>query len=173
MAASSSFASKTPTRSARHREMVEGILDGMRWLGSIGTRVRSSAGRTARISSRSGSTAIARRRSGSLPAGHAYYCYCTPDEMKAKREAAERQAARWRYDRTCANLTPAEIALRERTGNAARRPIPRARPGSTRVRRSGARPDRVRRRQPRRLRHPAFRRPSHLPPLGRVRRCAR
>src|SRR5262249_7471373 len=45
--------------------------------------------------------------------GHAYYCYCAPDELKAKREAAERAGGAWKYDRTCCALTAAEIAARE------------------------------------------------------------
>ena len=71
--------------------------------------------RTGRTSSRSGSIATARWPSGSSPSGHAYYCYCTPDELKAKREAAEAgRGGAWRYDRTCCALTADEIAARER-----------------------------------------------------------
>src|SRR6185312_1048456 len=46
--------------------------------------------------------------------GHAYYCYCTPESLKAKRDAAEQAGSAWRYDRTCSALTPAEIEARER-----------------------------------------------------------
>src|SRR5207342_89336 len=46
--------------------------------------------------------------------GHAYYCYCTAETLKAKRDAAEQSGSAWRYDRTCASLTPDEIAVRER-----------------------------------------------------------
>jgi glutamyl-tRNA synthetase len=43
----------------------------------------------------------------------AYFCYCTPEELKAKREAAEAAGGAWKYDRTCLRLTPSEIATRE------------------------------------------------------------
>jgi glutamyl-tRNA synthetase len=95
-------------------EMVEGILEGMRWLGldwdegpGIGgpfgpyfqserlDRYRATAGRL-------------------VTSGHAYYCYCTPDELKARRDLAEKQDGAWRYDRVCSRLTPPEIAARER-----------------------------------------------------------
>ncbi len=33
--------------------------------------------------------------------GRAYYCYCTPDEIQAKRAAAEAAGGGWTYDRTC------------------------------------------------------------------------
>ena len=50
-----------------------------------------------------------------VASGHAYYCYCTPAELKAKREAAEKAGGAWRYDRTCCALTGDEIAARERS----------------------------------------------------------
>ncbi|MGH7634572.1 MAG: glutamate--tRNA ligase, partial [Gemmatimonadaceae bacterium] len=49
-----------------------------------------------------------------LAGGHAYYCYCTADTLKAKRDAAEQADSAWRYDRTCCALTADEIAARER-----------------------------------------------------------
>src|SRR5262249_31683511 len=48
--------------------------------------------------------------------GRAYLCFCTPEELRARREAAERSEGGWKYDRACARLTPAEIADRERRG---------------------------------------------------------
>jgi glutamyl-tRNA synthetase len=51
---------------------------------------------------------------GLLARGHAYYCYCAPSELKAKREAADKAAGGWIYDRTCLRLTADEIAGRER-----------------------------------------------------------
>ena len=46
--------------------------------------------------------------------GHAYYCYCPPADLTAKRDAAEKAGGAWRYDRTCCALTSDEIAERER-----------------------------------------------------------
>ncbi len=43
--------------------------------------------------------------------GSAYYCYCTADALKAKRDAGVEK-----YDRTCCALTAGEIAAREDAG---------------------------------------------------------
>ena len=95
--------------------MVEGILDGLRWLGldwDEGPKVGGPHGpylQSERLDRYRGMADDARRA-----AAHAYYCYCTPDELKAKRETAERRGGAWRYDRTCCRLTPPEIEARER-----------------------------------------------------------
>ncbi len=44
-----------------------------------------------------------------LESGHAYRCFCNPDELKAKQEAARAEKRNPRYDRTCMNLSEAEI----------------------------------------------------------------
>ena len=112
-------------------EMVEGILDGLRWLGldwDEGPRIGGpyapyfQSGRLDRY------RAMADRL---VAGGHAYYCYCTTEELKAKREAAERAGSAWRYDRACCALTPAEIAAREahKLPRAIRFKVPDARVG--------------------------------------------
>jgi glutamyl-tRNA synthetase len=102
-------------------EMVEGILDGMRWLGLEWDEGPGIGGphepyfQSARLDRY---RALVDRL---LSSGDAYYCYCTPEELKAKREmaAGDRGAGApgkdnvWRYDRTCCALTPAAIAARE------------------------------------------------------------
>ncbi|HOC17356.1 MAG TPA: glutamate--tRNA ligase [Vicinamibacterales bacterium] len=98
-------------------EMVTGILDGMRWLGldwDEGPEVGGAHGPYFQ------SERLERYRSAAeslVASGHAYYCYCSPEELKAKRAAAEAAggdaAAAWQYDRTCANLPASEIARRE------------------------------------------------------------
>lgn len=52
--------------------------------------------------------------------GRAYYCYCTPDAIRQKRETAEAAGGGWAYDRTCCALSPQDIAQREAAG------VPRA-----------------------------------------------
>src|SRR6185295_7564367 len=95
-------------------DMVEGILDGLRWLGldwdegpKIGgpyapyfqsERLDRYRGMAARL----------------VAAGRAYYCYCTPEELKARRETAEQATGGWKYDRTCCGLATEEIAAREK-----------------------------------------------------------
>src|SRR6187431_2645829 len=71
-------------------EMVEGILDGMRWLG-LDWDEGPKIGGPHEPYFQSGRLEKYRAMAHELVAnGSAYYCYCTPDEIKAKRDAAER-----------------------------------------------------------------------------------
>ena len=75
-------------------EMVEGILDGLRWLGldwDEGPDVGGAFGPYFQSERLDRHRAMAERL---VAQGNAYYCYCTPEELKAKREAAEAGAAR-------------------------------------------------------------------------------
>jgi len=77
-------------------ELVEGILDSLKWLGldwDEGPYYQSE-----RLSSY---RSLAQRL---LDSGHAYYCYCTRDEIEAKRKIAEMSGRPWKYDRTCRRL---------------------------------------------------------------------
>src|SRR5580765_1631320 len=102
-------------------EMVDGILDGMRWLGLDWDEGPLIGGPNVPYFQ---SERLDRYRAlvdRLLAGGHAYYCYCTPGELKAKREAAssvrEPDASgsgdSWKYDRTCCALTSEAIASRE------------------------------------------------------------
>src|SRR5262249_1170410 len=94
-------------------EMVEGILDAIRWLGlpwDHGPPIH----RPPRPFFQSERLARYRGVAQQLVAsGSAYYCYCTAGELNAKREAAERAGSAWRYDRTCCKLSAVEIDRRE------------------------------------------------------------
>jgi glutamyl-tRNA synthetase len=95
-------------------EMVEGILEGMRWLGldwDEGPIIGGPYGPYFQ------SERLERYRTMAeqlVASGRAYYCYCTPEELGAKRDAAEGAGEGWRYDRTCRQLTPDQISARER-----------------------------------------------------------
>jgi glutamyl-tRNA synthetase len=94
-------------------EMVDGILDGMRWLGldwDEGPKIGGPHAPYFQSERLDRYRALADRL---VADGHAYYCYCAPDELKVKREAAERAGGAWKYDRTCCALTASEIAARE------------------------------------------------------------
>jgi glutamyl-tRNA synthetase len=94
-------------------EMVDGILDGLRWLGLHWDEGPVFGGPFApyfQSERRDRYTAFAEQL---VATGRAYYCYCTPGELNAKREAAERSGFGWKYDRTCCALAPADIAQRE------------------------------------------------------------
>jgi len=94
-------------------DMVDGILDGLRWLGldwDEGPGVGGPFAPYFQSERRDRYRAMAHRL---VESGHAYYCYCAPDEIKAKREAAEKAGGAWRYDRTCLRLSPDEMASNE------------------------------------------------------------
>ena len=97
-------------------EMIAGILDGLRWLGLDWDEGPIVGGPHAPYLQ---SERLDRHRAMAdrlLAQGSAYYCYCKPEELKAKREAAEAASGGWIYDRTCLRLTPDEAAARERAG---------------------------------------------------------
>ena len=95
-------------------EMVEGILDGLRWLGldwDEGPSIGGARGPYFQSERLDRYRALVERL---VRNGHAYYCYCTPEELKARREAGEQAGGGWKYDRLCCRLTADEIAARER-----------------------------------------------------------
>ena len=94
--------------------MVQGILDGLGWLGldwDEGPTVGGPHAPYFQSERLHRYRAIAEKL---VADGSAYYCYCVVDELKAKREAAEKAGGAWRYDRTCLHLTPTDIAALER-----------------------------------------------------------
>src|SRR5216684_4997199 len=99
-------------------DMVEGILDGLRWLGLDWDEGPQAGGPYAPYFQ---SERLDRYRAAAaalVASGHAYYCYCTPDEIKAKRAIGEKATGGWLYDRTCTALTASDIAARESRGMA-------------------------------------------------------
>jgi glutamyl-tRNA synthetase len=99
-------------------DMVEGILDGLRWLGldwDEGPRIEGPYGPYFQSQRLGRYRAMA---SALVASGHAYYCYCSPESLKARRDAAEAAGCAWRYDRTCCALSADDIAARERDGAA-------------------------------------------------------
>ena len=51
-----------------------------------------------------------------LESGHAYRCFCTPEELQAEREQARRRKEPPRYSRRCLNLSDEEIEARLEAG---------------------------------------------------------
>jgi glutamyl-tRNA synthetase len=97
-------------------EMVDGILDGLRWLGldwDEGPLIGGPLGPYFQSERIDRHRAAAQRL---VDAGRAYYCYCTTEELKARRAAAEGEEGAWRYDRACASLSADEVAANERSG---------------------------------------------------------
>ncbi|MDP6372558.1 MAG: glutamate--tRNA ligase [Vicinamibacterales bacterium] len=82
-------------------DLVAGILDGLRWLGiewDEGPGVGGPHGpylQSARLESYR--TEVDRL----LADGRAYRCFCLPEELQQRREAAQAKGGGWMYDRTC------------------------------------------------------------------------
>ena len=91
-------------------EMVAGIVDGMRWLGLDWDEGPDIGGPHAPYL-QSQRLDQYRAMAEQLVAGaRAYYCFCAPETLRQKREAAEAAGGGWIYDRTCCALPPEEIA---------------------------------------------------------------
>jgi len=94
-------------------DMVTGILHSLRWLGldwDEGPDVGGPHAPYFQSERRDRYQAAANRL---VASGHAYYCYCRPEDLKAKREAAEAAGQSWTYDRACRSLAAADVASRE------------------------------------------------------------
>jgi len=90
------------------RESIEGILDGLTWLG-----LDWDEGPYFQTDFSADHKAAAERL---LQSGHAYKCFCTKEELEARRETALAAKQDIRYDGTCRNLSPEEIAEKEQQG---------------------------------------------------------
>jgi len=94
-------------------EMVTGILESMKWLGLDWDEGPDVGGPHAPYF-QTGRFDQHRDAARSLVAsGHAYYCYCDPDELKAKRDAAQAHGRTWMYDRACRARSAEDVARRE------------------------------------------------------------
>jgi glutamyl-tRNA synthetase len=97
-------------------DMVTAIFDSMKWLGlnwDEGPGIGGPHGpyfQTERLDKyRAAGAAL-------VASGHAYRCFCNPDDLKAERAAAESQGRTWNYDRRCARRSPEDIAARVAAG---------------------------------------------------------
>jgi glutamyl-tRNA synthetase len=92
-------------------EMVEGILVGLRWLGidwDEGPYFQSQRMDLYR-------TAAQRL----VESGHAYFCFCTKEELEQRRAEAQAQGGDPQYDRKCRTITREQAAARRDAGEAA------------------------------------------------------
>ncbi len=89
-------------------ESIKGILEGLEWLGldwDEGPYYQSQFSEDHK--------AAARRL---LRDGYAYKCFCTKEELDAKREEAKKAKRAFKYDRKCRNMSSEEIAEKEAQG---------------------------------------------------------
>jgi glutamyl-tRNA synthetase len=89
--------------------MVRTILEGMEWLG-----LAPDEGPFFQSSNRQRHLSDARRL---LDEGHAYRCFCGPEELRTAREMAEKNGGAWIYPRTCRTLSAAESRRRAEEGD--------------------------------------------------------
>jgi glutamyl-tRNA synthetase len=90
------------------QESIEGILDGLQWLGldwDEGPYFQTEFAED-----------HCKAADQLLESGHAYKCFCTKEELEEKREAAKAAKKEFGYDGTCRNLTPEQIAEKEAAG---------------------------------------------------------
>ena len=97
-------------------DMVQGILDGLGWLGLDWDEGPTVGGPHTPYFQSQRLDRYRAAASALVAGGHAYYCYCTTDELRAKRERAESAGGGWVYDRTCCGLGADDIVAREREG---------------------------------------------------------
>lgn len=90
------------------QESIDGILDGLEWLG-----IDYDEGPYFQTEFKAEHEAAAKKL---LETGNAYKCFCTKEELDAKREAAKTAKTEYGYDGACRNLSPAEAAAREASG---------------------------------------------------------
>jgi glutamyl-tRNA synthetase len=89
-------------------EMVQGILDGMSWMGldwdegpfHQTERMELYRATAARL----------------VDAGHAYYCFCTKEHLEARRASAQAEGRPLKYDGTCRRLAREEADRRRAAG---------------------------------------------------------
>ena len=92
-------------------EMVEGILVGLRWLGidwDEGPYFQSQRMDLYREA--------AQRL---VESGHAYYCFCTKEELEQRRAQAQAEGGDPQYDRKCRSIAPEQAKVRRDAGEPA------------------------------------------------------
>ena len=97
-------------------EMVSGIVEGLRWLGLDWDEGPDIGGPHAPYFQSARLEQYREWGARLVASGHAYYCYCAPELLQQKRQAAEATGGGWIYDRTCCALTPEALREREAAG---------------------------------------------------------
>jgi glutamyl-tRNA synthetase len=97
-------------------DMVSGILSSLTWLGLTWDEGPGVGGPHAPYFQSERLDKYRAAAARLVASGHAYYCYCTPEDLAAKRDAAQAAGSAWSYDRACRGLSPDDIAQREAAG---------------------------------------------------------
>ena len=91
-------------------EMVEGILEGMRWLGLNWDEGPFHQSQRLELYRKTAEKLVAE--------GHAYYCFCSKELLEQRRAAAQAEGRAPMYERTCRKISPAETLRRRQAGEA-------------------------------------------------------
>lgn len=104
-------------------DMVEGILQGMRWLGLDWDEGPEAGGDYGPYFQSQRLERYREMGEQLVRDGHAYYCYCAAEAARPKDTLADGEeegdtprGESWTYDRRCSRLTPDEVAAREAAG---------------------------------------------------------
>ena len=105
-------------------EYIASALDTLRWLGLQWDEGPEVGGRYGPYLQSQRLAIYAEWLDHLLRTGHAYYCYCTPEELAARREAARSAGGPSGYDAHCRVLTEEQVAAYRAEG---RKPVVRFR----------------------------------------------
>jgi glutamyl-tRNA synthetase len=105
-------------------EYIASALDTLRWLGLQWDEGPEVGGRYGPYLQSERLAIYAEWLDHLLRTGHAYYCYCTPEELAARREAARSAGGPSGYDAHCRVLTAEQVAAYRAEG---RKPVVRFR----------------------------------------------
>jgi glutamyl-tRNA synthetase len=92
-------------------EMVDGILEGLRWLGMGWDEGPFFQSQRMDLYKASADRLLASE--------HAYYCFCTKEELESRRAAAQAEGRPPRYEGTCRRLSREDAEKRRREGASA------------------------------------------------------
>ena len=97
-------------------ESLQAILDSMRWLGLDWDEGPDIGGPFGPYFQMSRLDSYNKYLGQLLENGHAYRCYCTSEELEARRQAAKEDKQGHGYDGRCRNLSPEQIEVFEKEG---------------------------------------------------------
>jgi glutamyl-tRNA synthetase len=97
-------------------DMVAGIVDGLRWLGLDWDEGPDVGGPHAPYFQSQRLETYRAMVDQLVASGHAYSCYCPPEVLQGKRQAAEAAGGGWAYDRTCCALSAEDVARHDAAG---------------------------------------------------------
>lgn len=97
-------------------EAYRGALDTLRWLGLMWDEGPEAGGPYGPYRQSERMDIYEEWTKRFLDQGHAYRCYCTPDELETRREAARQRGEPTGYDGHCRNLTTEQVATYEAEG---------------------------------------------------------